>query len=954
MGLIADQLQQTLENAIRSKGLLVWLDGDGSYTKFVDQLRSGYEQGAFPYPVFAFRGSFIELLQDSHPVLAGANVPKCVVHLPGFSEDNIKQTPLYEAYKAGQRWRIALDTVVREAAQGRVTPDQTDRFLAQNEITFEGAERFLAQEAETSPVLRTLLTRFGEQGLVVMLLSASEEVVSSFVGSEEELLHALRQQLQRFVGMDDEWEHHWQGNGAGMSHLVDNVWAFLLCLEYAGDMRVPPQSARLACLHRMGREFKVTASAILNALRRDHADLYALRSEETAEALQPGETEISLEQRGKIDTFYFEVQTLVDDTFELLAREEWDQAEKLASGRLSAGPDGTPAFWLQRDRWLRRLWLWVSSTAELGKVLAANEESSKTGPAELVAIMSEYTTRSWKVDQHHRRFVVQTEKMVGVGLKSQVRLFSRVRDLIEERYRAWIDKAARIWNEICETRGFLGPPETQQRFFFRDHVVPAIRTGEKTALILADALRWELGRELADKIQTEDIGKTEIGALLAELPTVTEVGMSALAPTVEGQELIPVMNNELTRILGFRGGQRNVTTVETRRQTFADVAGVPCGWEKLDEFLSLSDKPSQRVALKQLLVLPMRNIDGVAEGNAISHGVDYFETAISRIVTAVRRLVALGYTRILITADHGFILGDRTVETKRAPSLKHANRRYAIGEPRTGENLVSARLSELQYRTETQGTAVVFERSSHLLSSAAAGSFYHGGNTLQERVVPVLTISSRAGGRREGGSYTLRFDRLAGAMGCHRVRITAEDTSPPALFDKEPLEVRVLAEEDISVNIADTIGCSVAGDVVTLSVGKACEIYFTLSGNRLRARLSVESTRPGNTVVNPQCDEYFEVEPLSGASPDEPRLQSDASSSSDWRSLIDPEYHGALEHLQKHDNLSQRFLVNSLGGGSQGARKARRFAARLEEWRRYLPFAVEVHDSPEGKEYRKA
>jgi len=68
MGAIADHLRRQLEQNIRTKGLLVWLDTANEYTPFVDQWIEQHKQGAFHYPIYAFRGSFLELMQKSREV----------------------------------------------------------------------------------------------------------------------------------------------------------------------------------------------------------------------------------------------------------------------------------------------------------------------------------------------------------------------------------------------------------------------------------------------------------------------------------------------------------------------------------------------------------------------------------------------------------------------------------------------------------------------------------------------------------------------------------------------------------------------------------------------------------------------------------------------------------------------------------------------------------------------
>ena len=66
------------------------------------------------------------------------------------------------------------------------------------------------------------------------------------------------------------------------------------------------------------------------------------------------------------------------------------------------------------------------------------------------------------------------------------------------------------------------------------------RTTEgKTAYVLVDALRYEMGQELVEGLGDEfDIA---LRPAMAQLPTITEVGMAALMPEADaGMELVDV------------------------------------------------------------------------------------------------------------------------------------------------------------------------------------------------------------------------------------------------------------------------------------------------------------------------------------------------------------------------------------------------------------------------------
>ena len=70
-----------------------------------------------------------------------------VIYLPGFDHPDVHKTPALELYRAGDSYRMGLETVVREAAVGQVLPKALDAFLGSGELTLAAADAWLAKAA---------------------------------------------------------------------------------------------------------------------------------------------------------------------------------------------------------------------------------------------------------------------------------------------------------------------------------------------------------------------------------------------------------------------------------------------------------------------------------------------------------------------------------------------------------------------------------------------------------------------------------------------------------------------------------------------------------------------------------------------------------------------------------------------------------------------------------------
>ncbi|BFL81974.1 hypothetical protein LFREDSHE_04240 [Shewanella baltica] len=85
------------------------------------------------------------------------------------------------------------------------------------------------------------------------------------------------------------------------------------------------------------------------------------------------------------------------------------------------------------------------------------------------------------------------------------------------------------------------------------------------AVFFVDALRYELGHELVKELQTICGKKPKVFNMLAELPTITAVGMNALIPVVENSKLTPIYDKKRF-ITGFQGGRDRLKRLTSEKK----------------------------------------------------------------------------------------------------------------------------------------------------------------------------------------------------------------------------------------------------------------------------------------------------------------------------------------------------------------------------------------------------
>ena len=148
LGPISTALEAELRQRVQQNGIVIWLDRDGHYSPLVDELQALRAEGSLPYAVHGFRGSHLALMLDLDAVAAGSDPPRLLIHLPGFTEDTVTQTPVLGLYRSGTRFRKALGTLIREAAAGQVPGEAIEAFVATEPETLAMADAWLQAQLQ--------------------------------------------------------------------------------------------------------------------------------------------------------------------------------------------------------------------------------------------------------------------------------------------------------------------------------------------------------------------------------------------------------------------------------------------------------------------------------------------------------------------------------------------------------------------------------------------------------------------------------------------------------------------------------------------------------------------------------------------------------------------------------------------------------------------------------------
>lgn len=947
-GPVSAFLEQKLLSTLNDKKLVVWLDVEGTYTGFVDGLRERAQSKQFPVPVLAFRGSFLELMLALEHEGSTIDKPLLLVHLPGYNNlpaqqslNSVRSTPLLELYESAHPFQQNLASLVSAAANGRLPLPEIESFVAEPGLSLATADAWLARAS--APAVDTHVEWISR-------LSAPE-LLNQLTGTEainlQEAESALRARAETLFGTDSQWFEF-------IRELTEAVVSWILCVEFAHDLRRPPRHPALARLRELPEKTVQRCQQEAARLRQQQPERY--RTWALGVELWLRDTEdTEPKDLGRIDTFQFEALAIYRGAVQALATGDYPQALHWFEAH-----ETSQGFWVQQEQPRKWAWTLVGDAARLGVALRGAQRPLE-GVIGLEEAVQRYVEAAAPVDLAHRHFEQRHAALYG-PLLPEITALNLAFEELRFAWSNWADQLAKDFARICREHGALPPPEFQQRKLFDQAVLPLLSNGEKVALFVLDALRFEMALELRDELLGSGV-QVDLRARLAELPTITSIGMNALAPVERNGRLEPLLKDG--RFTGFRTGEASVVRPDDRVKAMgARTAG------KSPLQLSLAEvgqtsvaKLKNRVAQAQLIVVHGLELDQAGESG---FGVRVFGDIMRDIVAARHQLELAGVQQFVFTSDHGFLL-QRGIRAREFGARGQADRRYVFSDTeRTDTGHLCVPLASLGY--EAPGFLVFREDTAEYDVGRTPGSFTHGGNSLQERVIPVLHVSRKRAATDTGLRFALECETASAALGVQRLRVRVSPArksgqAPLDFASSQPVDVamRVPGRPDVQVVVKDVIGTDALAQTAGLRLRPGTsdwtEVYFVLEGAG-NERLPVELALASDLSVTASPPTAYPVSyvPTTRKEPEAPALPPKDPPAPPpkvqgvWgEKLGDADAGKVFDHLQQFGSVNEAELVQLLGH----PRKARAFAARFDSFRDKLTFDVQVMVTGDGKRYQR-
>ncbi|MCR5727519.1 MAG: BREX-1 system phosphatase PglZ type A [Lachnospiraceae bacterium] len=353
----------------------------------------------------------------------------------------------------------------------------------------------------------------------------------------------------------------------------------------------------------------------------------------------------------------------------------------------------------------------------------------------------DYTDNYYLVDTYYRRICANYNK-----IEDPITELEDLMKLIESTYQyKFLDSIGRAFSDSLEgQKEWVFPGIKMSRDFYQN---VQKKNYKKCFVIISDGFRYEIGRELYEKIKSDSVlkGSEEIDYAVSMLPSETRFGMASLLP-----HRIMSYVNKMVKVdsLSTIDTDARDAVLKNKKSSYAAIR-----YEKISS-MTRSELRTY-MADKSMVYIYHNVMDDAGEHNE-SKVFDFAENAVEEILSLIRKLYNnLQISNFYVTADHGFIYRRNEIEESQKYGdimtlrVDDRSKRYIFTDD---ESVKIPYTLEFEIETISNGSyRAISPYGYDLFKTSGKGLRYiHGGASLQEIIVPIIHISElRASGNKE-------------------------------------------------------------------------------------------------------------------------------------------------------------------------------------------------------------
>lgn len=350
--------------------------------------------------------------------------------------------------------------------------------------------------------------------------------------------------------------------------------------------------------------------------------------------------------------------------------------------------------------------------------------------ANLNEMVKNYTSELYKMDRYYRYFYYYLDKI------EDATRFVKLKELVENIYaNDYLAKVCTNWNDLFNTE-LESLQITKQPDFFSRNVNYA---KDQLVVIISDALRYEVGMTLLEKLQADEKCTATMKTMASTLPSITQYGMAAL---------LPHKSLELTEDYSVLVDGQKTDTLEQRQAVLQKYKpdGICIQYDDIKN-MTIADMKVY-FAWKPVTYIYHNQIDARGDNPKTENEVfDACEEAVKELHNLIRRMTSANKTNFIITSDHGFLYRRRKLTESdkiipEAENVEAVGRRYLLSQSAiTSAGVASIEIGTMMQTSENR--KVTYPVGADVFKTPGSGMNYvHGGCSPQEMLIPLITVKT--------------------------------------------------------------------------------------------------------------------------------------------------------------------------------------------------------------------
>jgi hypothetical protein len=316
--------------------------------------------------------------------------------------------------------------------------------------------------------------------------------------------------------------------------------------------------------------------------------------------------------------------------------EDVESLAKELADSIQGFKDRERGFWSSQAR-VKTAWRFLIELGDVASLLIECDKIEQTWKS-LADALDWYAASGWKLDwAGEQLFKERTDLNQNLD---------RIRARLRRGYLRTMDRIGRVYSALLVS----GSPDLASHPTAGELVLAELENQSvPTAIFFLDACRFDIGYRLRELInEGEPEPRAHIAAAVSPLPSITALGMAFALPMARNDLKVTLADDNKTFVVTAEGFTGDLKWAKERRKWMKDNFGCKDWLEMTEVFDSESlKKPSKT---RRMIVVHGDELDD-HDGELELTGTD---DHLARYVQAVRRVRDAGYSRIIITTNHGF------------------------------------------------------------------------------------------------------------------------------------------------------------------------------------------------------------------------------------------------------------------------------------------------------------